>query len=160
MLRDELGFEQCVDVSGVDYLTYGSDEWDTDVSSQGFSRGVEGRGPGRFKWGEAMTEQAAQPAGTELVQPVPGGSSYVLGPTAAGLAARAWSQLDVRSVLEGKRADSTSCGQAVGVTYANTPGHLIVFLADGGIGFDGTPEEFFASESERVRRYLNIFDAI
>ena len=40
-------------------------------------------------------------------------------------------QLDVRSVLEGKRADSTSCGQAVGVTYANTPGHLIVFLADG-----------------------------
>lgn len=40
-------------------------------------------------------------------------------------------QLDVRSVLEGKRAHSTSCGQAVGVTYANTPGHLIVFLADG-----------------------------
>lgn len=33
-----------------------------------------------------------------LVQPVPGGSSYVLGPAAAGLAARAWSQLDVRSV--------------------------------------------------------------
>ncbi len=71
-LRDEFGFEQCVDVSGIDYLGYGSDEWDTEVSSQGFSRGVEGRGPGRFRWGEAMTEQAAQPAGTELVQPVPG----------------------------------------------------------------------------------------
>src|SRR5262245_61351180 len=35
-LRDEFGFEQCVDVSGVDYLSYGSDEWDTDVSSEGF----------------------------------------------------------------------------------------------------------------------------
>jgi len=33
-----------------------------------------------------------------LVAPVPGGSAYVLGPAAAGLAARAWSQLDVRSV--------------------------------------------------------------
>ncbi len=71
-LRDEFGFEQCVDVSGIDYLGYGSDEWDTDVSSQGFSRGVEGSGPGRFKWGEAMTEQAAQPAGSEAVQAVPG----------------------------------------------------------------------------------------
>jgi NADH-quinone oxidoreductase subunit C len=52
-LRDEFGFEQCVDVSGVDYLSYGSDEWDTDVSSEGFSRGVEGKGAGRFAWGEA-----------------------------------------------------------------------------------------------------------
>ena len=52
ILRDELGFEQCVDVSGVDYLTYGSDEWDTDVSSEGFSRGVEGKSAGRFRWGE------------------------------------------------------------------------------------------------------------
>ena len=43
------GFEQLIDVCGVDYLGYGSDEWDTDVSSEGFSRGVEGRGPGRFK---------------------------------------------------------------------------------------------------------------
>jgi NADH-quinone oxidoreductase subunit C len=54
-LRDEFGFEQCVDVSGVDYLSYGSDEWDTDVSSEGFSRGVEGKGAGRFKWGESPT---------------------------------------------------------------------------------------------------------
>jgi NADH-quinone oxidoreductase subunit C len=51
-LRDEFGFEQCVDVSGVDYLSYGSDEWDTDVSSEGFSRGVEGKSAGRFAWGE------------------------------------------------------------------------------------------------------------
>ena len=53
-LRDEFGFELCMDVCGVDYLGYGIDEWDTtDVSSEGFSRGVEGRGPGRFKYGEA-----------------------------------------------------------------------------------------------------------
>ncbi len=52
-LRDEpeFGFEMLVDVCGVDYLGYGDDEWDTsDVSSQGFSRGVEGSGPGRFDW--------------------------------------------------------------------------------------------------------------
>ena len=60
-LRDEFGFEQCVDVSGVDYLSYGSDEWDTDVSSEGFSRGVEGKGAGRFAWGEAPNGAANSP---------------------------------------------------------------------------------------------------
>jgi NADH-quinone oxidoreductase subunit C len=53
VLRDEpeFGFEQLIDLCGVDYLGYGDDEWDTsDVSSEGFSRGVEGLGPGRFKW--------------------------------------------------------------------------------------------------------------
>ncbi|MCB1642268.1 MAG: NADH-quinone oxidoreductase subunit C [Xanthomonadales bacterium] len=52
-LRDEpqLRFEQMVDLCGVDYLSYGQDEWDTEgVSSGGFSRGVEGAGPGRFRW--------------------------------------------------------------------------------------------------------------
>lgn len=52
-LRDdaELHFEQLMDLCGVDYLSYGDAEWDTtDVSSQGFSRGVEGEGPGRFGW--------------------------------------------------------------------------------------------------------------
>lgn len=42
-LRDEteFGFEQLVDVCGVDYLTYGSDEWITnDATDSGFSRGV------------------------------------------------------------------------------------------------------------------------
>lgn len=60
-LRDEFGFEQCVDVSGVDYLSYGSDEWDTDVSSEGFSRGVEGKSAGRFAWGEQPNGAAAAP---------------------------------------------------------------------------------------------------
>ena len=52
-LRDEsdFRFEQLMDVCGVDYLSYGEDEWNTeDVSSEGFSRGVDGLGPGRFNW--------------------------------------------------------------------------------------------------------------
>jgi NADH-quinone oxidoreductase subunit C len=61
-LRNVFGFELCMDVCGVDYLGYGSDEWDTsDVSSEGFSRGVEGRGPGRFKWGELPTGEQEAP---------------------------------------------------------------------------------------------------
>lgn len=54
ILRDEpeFGFEQLIDLCGVDFLGYGSDEWETtDVSDEGFSRGVEGSaGPGRFSW--------------------------------------------------------------------------------------------------------------
>jgi NADH-quinone oxidoreductase subunit C len=53
VLRDdpELHFEQLMDLCGVDYLSYGDAEWDTsDVTSEGFSRGVEGAGPGRFSW--------------------------------------------------------------------------------------------------------------
>ena len=58
-LRDELGFEQLSDLCGVDYLGFGSDEWDTsDVSSQGFSRAVEGKAVGRFAWGEFPSEEA------------------------------------------------------------------------------------------------------
>jgi NADH-quinone oxidoreductase subunit C len=59
-LRDEFGFEQLTAVSGIDYLGYGSDEWDTDgVSSGGFSRGVEGKGTGRFGWGERPRQEDA-----------------------------------------------------------------------------------------------------
>ena len=61
-LRDEFGFDTFIDLCGVDYLGYGEDEWDTDgVSAEGFSRGVEGKGPGRFKWGEQPSHQVAQP---------------------------------------------------------------------------------------------------
>ncbi len=53
ILRDEFGFEQLVDLCGVDYLGYGDSEWDvSDATSAGFSRGVEGYGPGRFSWAE------------------------------------------------------------------------------------------------------------
>jgi NADH-quinone oxidoreductase subunit C len=52
LLRDdpEFRFDTAVDLCGVDYLGYGQDEWDTDIASGGFSRGVEGDGPGRFDW--------------------------------------------------------------------------------------------------------------
>jgi NADH-quinone oxidoreductase subunit C len=53
LLRDDpdFRFDVAVDLCGVDYLGYGRDEWDTDdVSNEGFSRGVEGAGPGRFDW--------------------------------------------------------------------------------------------------------------
>ena len=43
-LRNEadFGFEMLMDVCGVDYLNYGSDEWKTnDATDSGFSRGVE-----------------------------------------------------------------------------------------------------------------------
>ncbi|RZA11691.1 MAG: NADH-quinone oxidoreductase subunit C, partial [Lysobacteraceae bacterium] len=61
-LRDEHGFDTFIDLCGVDYLGYGDDEWDTDgVSAEGFSRGVEGKGPGRFGWGEQPSHQVAEP---------------------------------------------------------------------------------------------------
>ncbi|OJY96528.1 MAG: NADH-quinone oxidoreductase subunit C [Lysobacterales bacterium 63-13] len=60
-LRDDPAwqFEQCVDVCGVDYLSYGQTEWDTtDVTSEGFSRGVEGKGAGRFDWANRPRDTA------------------------------------------------------------------------------------------------------
>lgn len=66
-LRDEFGFEQLSDLCGIDYLGYGSDEWDTeDVSSHGFSRGVEGKAVGRFAWGEFPSRETP-----EGIQPQP-----------------------------------------------------------------------------------------
>lgn len=52
-LRDEeaFRFEQMIDLCGVDYLSFGAAEWDTtSYSSEGFSRGVEAQGAGRFNW--------------------------------------------------------------------------------------------------------------
>lgn len=52
-LRDEedFNFEQLTDLCGVDYLSFGQSEWDTeDASQEGFGRGVESLGPGRFDW--------------------------------------------------------------------------------------------------------------
>lgn len=58
-LRDDeaFQFEQCIDLCGVDYLTYGEAEWQTDgVTSTGFSRGINNKGPGRFSWNERREE--------------------------------------------------------------------------------------------------------
>ena len=41
-LRDEFAFEMLIDLCGVDYLTYGRDEWATEeATSSGFSRAAE-----------------------------------------------------------------------------------------------------------------------
>lgn len=40
-LRDQFAFEQMIDLCGVDYLTYGQTNWETDSAlNNGFSRGV------------------------------------------------------------------------------------------------------------------------
>lgn len=54
-LRDEpeFAFAQLTDLCGVDYLGYGETEWETaEATSEGFSRGVEAMGPGRFNWAQ------------------------------------------------------------------------------------------------------------
>lgn len=44
-LRDQFGFEQLVDVCGVDYSQYGSTSWETKGATEhGFSRAVDGEG--------------------------------------------------------------------------------------------------------------------
>ena len=41
ILRDELGFDQLIDLCGVDYVAYGRTNWETlDAPNEGFSRGV------------------------------------------------------------------------------------------------------------------------
>ena len=55
-LRDQqsFGFDQLIDVCGVDYSEYGSSEWTTDASSAtGFSRGVNPGVNARLRFGEA-----------------------------------------------------------------------------------------------------------
>jgi NADH-quinone oxidoreductase subunit C len=55
-LRDEaeFRFEMLIDVAGVDYLSYGVDEWATDeATGTGFSRGVEKKTFGRFSFEDA-----------------------------------------------------------------------------------------------------------
>jgi NADH-quinone oxidoreductase subunit C len=53
VLRDDARFAFCqlTDLCGVDFLGYGQVEWETnEATNEGFSRGVEGFGPGRFDW--------------------------------------------------------------------------------------------------------------
>ena len=62
-LRDEAGFRftTVIDVCGVDYLSYGQTEWDTNTApGDSFSRGVEGQSAGRFTWDE-RPRQVEQP---------------------------------------------------------------------------------------------------
>ena len=71
VLRDDpdFAFEQLMDLCGVDHLGFGDDEWDTDdVSNEGFSRGVEGEGAGRFDWmGRPRADSSAERGRFEVV---------------------------------------------------------------------------------------------
>ncbi len=40
-LRDDFAFTLLIDISGIDYATYGETEWQTDTANSGFSRAVE-----------------------------------------------------------------------------------------------------------------------
>jgi len=57
-LRDDeaFGFEILIDLCGVDYSAYGQDEWKTDASQDGFSRGLESAQHGRLRFGDELPE--------------------------------------------------------------------------------------------------------
>jgi NADH-quinone oxidoreductase subunit C len=62
-LRDEAGwnFEQLIDLCGVDYVSYGQDEWNTDTATfRGFSRGRDTLSPTPTR---ASAEEGAGTAG-------------------------------------------------------------------------------------------------
>jgi NADH-quinone oxidoreductase subunit C len=50
----EFNFDQLIDLAGIDYLEFGTDEWNTEsATSSGFSRGVEKASFGRFTFDDA-----------------------------------------------------------------------------------------------------------
>jgi len=58
---DEFKFDQLIDLAGVDYLEFGSDEWNTEsATSSGFSRGVEKSSFGRFTFDDAKQNTKMQ----------------------------------------------------------------------------------------------------
>lgn len=44
------------------------------------------------------------------------------------------------------------------IQFAKKVADRVLFLDNGSIGFDGSPDEFFASSNERIRRYLTTFE--
>lgn len=60
-LRDKHGYEQLVDLFGVDFLGHGESEWKTSEASwTGFSRGVEPVTAGRFSFDDAPQTDVAE----------------------------------------------------------------------------------------------------
>ncbi len=57
-LRDDeqFAFGMLIDLCGVDYSAYGQDEWKTNASANGFSRGVDTATHGRLKFGDELPE--------------------------------------------------------------------------------------------------------
>ena len=52
LANDATGFEELIDVCGVDYLAYGQAEWE--IGGSGFSRGVQPAGAERFSFDEKV----------------------------------------------------------------------------------------------------------
>ena len=55
-LRDDeaFAFEILIDLCGVDYSAYGQDEWNTNATANGFSRGVDSAAHGRLRFGDEL----------------------------------------------------------------------------------------------------------
>jgi NADH-quinone oxidoreductase subunit C len=67
-LRDEQDwrFEQLIDVTGVDYLTFGQSDWNTDsATSSGFSRGRTQLATGMLPGSDAGADEGATPSDLE-----------------------------------------------------------------------------------------------
>jgi len=61
-LRDDdaFAFEILIDLCGVDYSAYGQDEWETNASASGFSRGVDAAAHGRLRFGDELPEMPGE----------------------------------------------------------------------------------------------------
>lgn len=61
-LRDDdvFAFEILIDLCGIDYSAYGQDEWKTDASANGFSRGIDSAQHGRLKFGDELPENQSE----------------------------------------------------------------------------------------------------
>ena len=61
-LRDDeaFAFEILIDLCGIDYSAYGRDEWKTDASGNGFSRGVDKATNGRLRFGDEIPEPTSE----------------------------------------------------------------------------------------------------
>lgn len=58
-LREEFNFEILIDLAGIDYLGYGTAEWNTDVTlGESFSRGVNPATAGRFSFSDVSASVA------------------------------------------------------------------------------------------------------
>jgi len=57
-LRDDdvFAFEILIDLCGVDYSAYGQEEWKTNATANGFSRGVDAATHGRLRFGDELPE--------------------------------------------------------------------------------------------------------
>ena len=57
-LRDDdaFAFEILIDLCGMDYSAYGQDEWTTDASASGFSRGINSAQHGRLVFGDELPD--------------------------------------------------------------------------------------------------------